>query len=67
MDFINPELSCRVFDSHNKKKKQHDYHAFERSLEVGTTVFCDNFSRGDRAASVHHPEILAIVLCDKTL
>ena len=43
MDFINPELSCRVFDSHNKKKKQHDYHAFERSLEVGTLaiVLCD--------------------------
>ena len=30
------------------RKKQHDYHAIERSLDVGDPVFCENFVRGDR-------------------
>ena len=48
LDLINPKLSDRVLDSQNNKKKQHNYHAIERSLEVGDPVFCENFSRGYR-------------------
>ena len=48
LDLINPKLSDRVFNSQNNQKKQHGYHAIERSLDMEDPVFCDNFSRGDR-------------------
>ena len=54
-----------MIDSQNNQKKQHDYRAIERSLDVGDPVFCDKFSRGDRWLSgciIQKPGSLSYVI-----
>ena len=43
LDLFNPILSKKVLDVQNKQKMHHDYHARDRTFDIGDTVLCQNY------------------------
>ena len=42
LDLLNPILSKKVFDTQNIQKMHHDYHAHDRTFDIGDSVLCQN-------------------------
>ena len=53
LDLLNPILSKKVLDAQNKQKMHHDYHARDRTFDIGDPVLCQNYGRGDELLPGH--------------
>ena len=40
-------------DAQNKQKVDHDYHARDRTFDIGDPVLCQNYGRGDELLPGH--------------
>ena len=53
LDLLNPILTKKVLDEQNKQKMHHDYHARDRTFDIGDPVFCQHYGRGDKLIPGH--------------
>ena len=53
LDLFNPILSKIVLAAQNKQKMHHDYHARDRTFDIGDPVLCQNYGRGDEILPGH--------------
>ena len=42
-----------MLDAQNKQKMYHDYHARDRTFDIGDPVLCQNYGRGDELLPGH--------------
>ena len=54
LDLLNLILSKKVLDAQNKQKMHHDYHARDRTFDIGDPVVCHNYERGDELLLPSH-------------
>ena len=47
LDLLNPIISKKVLGAQNKQKMHHNYHACDRTFDIGDPVLCQNYGRGD--------------------
>ena len=53
LDLLIPILSKKVLDAQNKQKMHQDYHARDRTFDIGDPVLCQNYGRGDELLPGH--------------
>ena len=53
LDLLNLILSNKVLDAQSKQKMHHDYHARDRTFNIGDPVLCQNYGRADELLPGH--------------